>query len=944
MADVRERDYDVVVVGAGLAGVGAALACGRAGLRTLLVEYRPLLGWEATWSCLRRVEATDSAVAGAVIEEVQGAGGVGNGRLDAPMLEMVLDRQARAAGVDLLYYVSPVAVLDCDGALGAVVVAGKSGQIILGARAFVDATENGLLWQCCGADVTAEPGPARFAFFLNGVEGRFGPVEIEGPGDVGRVVVGPSCWQGEAVVEFDLAEDSIPLAFGKLPWVIEDVREELRPCADAMVTHAVFKPLLLGGRRADVGDGGRHPSRANLFGAGTWAGWPEDRGQSLAGLLGFGESAGRRLAEAFGDLPRVPESGDLAANPLPVAERESDVVVCGGGTAGAVAAIAAAREGAGTVLVESSPLLGGIGTGGGIHSYYHGVPGGLQDDVDRRIAELTPTFAPSGKVVGFHPLVKMVALAAMAREAGVEVLLESCVTDVETVAVGAGRGEGPAGSVVTGVRVAGPAGCAAYRAAVVVDCTGDGDVAAMAGAPFVLGREGDGMPHAYSQSAGVLRGDGVLGHTNFDAGHCDPTDVADLTRARRVAVMQYWREWSGPEDRLLYVAPLIGLRQSRQIVGDYTLTLSDEVESRQFDDVIAYAFSHYDNHGRDYENEDDEAVVWVWLLGNWQRRIGCEVPYRCLLPRGVDGLLVACRALSITQNAHYQLRMERDMQRVGEAAGVAAALSAALGFSPRNLPVEELQERLFRSGALGPRDADRKSPRVDVQLHDPSALPEAPPERPPEEWIDGLGGDDPRTAAWMAMRAGEAAVPGLLGALKRGGEQRCFWASVALAMLNSADAAPALRNAVQSRYGDMPDRQRIAPAWMGAAVLLGRVGGADDLPALASVLEDAGAGLDACIAALRAVGRIGDPVGIPLVRAFLAREDVDAVRTYQVSVGNMGEVKEDVRWAVDLAAAEALARMGEDSTDLAAAYLDDERALVRRYAGRVINLVSKGTK
>ena len=155
-------------------------------------------------------------------------------------------------------------------------------------------------------------------------------------------------------------------------------------------------------------------------------------------------------------------------------------------------------------------------------------------------------------------------------------------------------------------------------------------MAARAGAQFTLGREGDGVQHTFTQLGGFLGGYGNLGLGGCptDLGYADLTDAADLTRARRLGLNHLYErvvETEGWHD-FLYIGPPLGLRQSRQIVGDYQLTLADQIAARCFDDCIGYMQAHFDDHAFDYENESDEAALWTWLLGGWGEIIGCEVP------------------------------------------------------------------------------------------------------------------------------------------------------------------------------------------------------------------------------------------------------------------------------------------------------------------------------
>jgi hypothetical protein len=722
-----------------------------------------------------------------------------------------------------------------------------------------------------------------------------------------------------------------------MPAVVDTVRNELPGAADAYVTHAGWDVVPLAGPRVELADDCAHPAMAGLYGAGRWNRLGAETG--IGRLMLAGGEVARRVIRAMAERPRAAAAAPVRHELVPEG-RETDVLVAGGGTAGALAALAAAREGVRTTVLEQSTMLGGIGTGGNISGYYHGCTGGLQDEIDERVAHLSGVFCPAERLPGhrFHPLVKAVVLDEMVREAGVDVLYGATLTAVETEPTGDPAPDGSRRRAPTVAHTSSPRGRTAWSADAYLDCTGDGDLAAQAGAQCRLGRAGDGRPHCYSQSATVLR-DGQVAHTNFDAGHVDPTSSEDLTRARREAVAQYLSEDLNKKARLLEIAPLIGLRQSRQIVGDYTLTLGDQARRRTFDDVIGYAYSHYDNHATDYENEDDEAILWTWLGHNWRRPIGCEIPYRCLLPNNLERVLVACRALSLTQNAHYQLRMERDMQRIGEAAGIAAALSVVHACTVRGVPLDELQRKLFVAGALGPADADR-TPQSPVVLHAPDCMPQAIPDRSPEQWADALKGEQAADAAWALTQEGEAALPVLLEAIDSGDEHEQFWASVALSMLRRPEGAPALVRAVRTRRDNEPeDQPRTAPDWIAALALLGRTDHPDAARAAAEVLENPHTPLRGCVAALHTLARLGDPAGIPAVRTFLRRERIASGEPIAVPLAR-GTLKEDIRWNVELSAAEALARMGASPDPaLITPHVDDDRAPVRRRAQQVAELV-----
>lgn len=939
--------YDVAVIGGGLCGFAAARTCALAGLKTLVVEPRQLLGWESTWAFALDFATGRGETAKWLERATEDPKRRRDGRLDAPALEILLDEELGRSGASLLLYAQPVGLAVDGDRVAGVVIGSKSGQVTVRAAAFVDATENALLWGLAEAEVTPAEPQATFAAFLAGAGDLRLPQDLSPMGVAERIELKAGVWPGEVAVEFTLKAIDIGPFRRALPQILRTVREQRSELADAFVTHVSVEPFPLLPLVTVTSGGSEHPKARNLFAAGVWTA-PRAEGLPVPGRLDLGETVAQTVIKAMPVLSKPEGSAPPVSSVVAPPVHDTEVLVCGGGTAGAIAAIAAGRQGVKTTMVEASTFLGGIGSGGGIHIYYHGVTGGIQDEVDERVENMTPLFGPPEKVVGFHPEVKKVVLHEMAAEAGVDLVFQTTITGAETEDLptklpATGKEKTP--QRLRSVVVAGPDGAATYRAECTIDSTGDGDVAYMAGAPFTYGRETDSLPHAYSLAAGRVVPKRGLVVTNFDAGYCDPTDIEDLTRARRLGLKHYRGGTFTAENRVAYIAPLIGLRNSRQIVGEYRLTFKDEIMSRQFPDVIGYAYSHYDNHGSDYENESDETMLWVWALGNWQTRIGSEIPYRCLVPLDVEGLLVACRAISITHDAHNQLRMQRDMQRLGEAAGVAAALCVQKGIVPRALSVPELQAKLLETGALGPR-AQKQLPAGEKEsVHHPDCLPAPPAARPVEECLEALGGDETRAATLQLCLAGQEAIPALIDALDTDDPDKRFWASVPLAMHHREEAVPALLEAVESRRADVPEKVvKAVPLWMPAAVLLGRIGDAQAVPALAEVLRDKEASLDGLVTAIRALGRIGEPACASNIEQMLGRDDLPTDRMLQNSTGAASQVVEDCRWQIELAAAETLAKVGKSRLDVVGPHLADERAYVRRYAQKVERFIKEREK
>ncbi len=916
--------YDVVVCGGGFRGVGAAVRLVSQGLKVLVVEPRPSVGWEAAWCLNLELPHGAAGFAGELAARLDAVGGRRDGRIDAPITEIVLAQILLEKKIDLLHYVQVFGARVAGKQLAALSLAGKSGQFDVRARAFVDATEQGTLLRMCGAEVVP-PTSSRsvYSFMMAFVDDSSDlPSRISSDGL--DIHLSKGMWTGEAQLSYVVDSSDIGKARGMLPRVLELIRSRVPALKNAMVATTANAVTPLDCCRMSGG-----PGVKNLFACGPWQEQPisfENRAQRIAGRVALGEKVADEIGEVIGTLKLKDDMGSSASSIQPP-DLKAEVVVCGGGTAGVFAAIAAARNGADTLLVEASSCLGGIGTGGAIHYYYHGIKGGLQDEVDAKVEELTPLFTGGRGVSGFQPEVKKIVLQRMCDEAGVRVAWETfaCGVETEEVATSAVAKKGDrADRQIRSVILADANGQRRAETRTVVDCTGDADVAALAGCAYTYGRPTDGLAHAYSQPAGFLSDTG-LSFYNFDAGYCDPTDSWDLTRARREGYLRYLRNNYEEKQRLLYIAPLIGLRNSRQVVGDYRLTLLDEIRCAEFPDAIAYSYSHLDNHASDYENESDEVMLWVWGLGNWQTYIGSEIPYRSLLPKGVEGLLVACRALSMDNDAHYQLRMQRDLQRLGEVAGIAAAIAAKSKTTPRGIKVEQLQQRLAEVGALSHPESG---------YHYDGWKPEGLFSKNPKSLEAGsIGG----ALKLLAERAAAAADQS--SKLTADDPKVRFDAAVTLALAKGSDAAfRELEACARERRSVATTGAKSVPGWNLAVALLGVCQRAEAVPDIEAILDDGASDLRALTLAVRALGRIGQKSSVKAIEKLLSRKDLRLTETLQISCGGgVAASVEDSAWKLELAAVDALRSLGVDRRDIAERLLEDPRGFVKRCARHALD-------
>lgn len=400
-----------------------------------------------------------------------------------------------------------------------------------------------------------------------------------------------------------------------------------------------------------------------------------------------------------------------------------EVLVVGGGLAGVAAAVTAARMGAETLLVERAGSLGGMATTGLVPPAFNRVLSeGIVAEFCRRLEQL------GGRAQMWNPEIMKHVLLEMMRESGARLMLYSLAVDAIVK-----------DNVIRGVIVRNKAGAQAILARMVIDCTGDGDVAAWAGAPFEIGRGRDDETQTQTLvfllgnvdtakvvaareeipdlarearrnrelrtpfAAGaaiqpVIVGEhGVVNVNSINVPEVSGLKIEDLTYAHAecqreaLELVDFYRKHvPGCEDcYLLSTAEFLGVRETRRIVGEYVLTGEEVLAGAQFPDGIARGFYAIDIHSPDGTGDAAGA----------HPSVPYEIPYRCLVPRAVDNLLVAGRCISADHVAHGSLRVMGTTMPLGEAAGCAAALCVFQRQTPRELSGQRVREMLKGLGA-----------------------------------------------------------------------------------------------------------------------------------------------------------------------------------------------------------------------------------------------------
>ena len=806
---------DVVVVGGSSAGVAAAVEAARYGADVFLAAPRPYLGEDLCGTArlwLEEDQVPTTPLAKKLFPEKwllpARKDPTSTGPSHVPVyfakplhVKRTLDEALLSAGVKFLFGCYATDVLrDEEGSLSGIVMANRAGRQAVVAKLVIDATDRAWVARMAGARFRPFPaGLQTVKRVVIGGQPRTGPriaarlmpfrVPSQIPGEDEANLraykfLRTAVRQVFPVIEYTL---QVPMQDGSYTsWA------EAEQAARGMTYHP-------GGRESDHAqqftsevlfqvppdpmrgkislrgawpraekvdlDAFRPAGVERLYVLGGCADVPRPVAEMLlrpAALVGVGMRIGRAAAAEAAAL-RSPKGVRLAGKPaetaapgdvaeilrgvrptqqgLPTIRQDEraipvlgryDVVVVGGGTSGAPAGIAAARHSARTLVLEYQYGLGGVGTEGAITAYWYGNQVGFTKEVGG---------GPSWTIQS-----KMEWWRRTLRKAGADIWLGvlGCGAVVD-----AGH--------VRGVIVATPQGRGVVLAEVVVDATGNADVAIAAGASYVYVDQS----HCAMQGTGLppRRLGGQYANTDFTI--TDETDMLDAWHVLIYAKSKYGDVFD--------IGQFIDTRERRRIVGDFTLTLLDQVIGRTYPDTIVRSYSNYDSHGYSVE-------PYFFLLPP-PEATPCATPYRCLLPRGLDGILVTGLGTSAERGAMAFIRMQADLQNQGYAAGVAAAMAARLHGRTRRINIRKLQEHLVEISNL-----------PESVLTDEDSYP-APPERIAAAVRNAAGGYQD---AALILAHSKQALPQLRAAYTNAtGQAKLIYGHV-LAVLKDASGLPTL--------------------------------------------------------------------------------------------------------------------------------------------------------
>ena len=707
-------DVDVVVVGGASAGVAAACEARRSGASVFLISDRPYVGVDLCahqhlW--LEPGEEPTSELDKAIF---------GKDRWATPLaVKKAMDEALLRASVPYLTgCYATEALFDEHGNIAGIVMANRSGRQAVKAKVVIDGSRHAAIARQTSATFREfNPGMKTFQFIVVGgkmqrgeqLSGRTLDITYDSPTSRRGLVVKYPVY--EYTVSIDM-KDGSPASFAAAEQEIRNlvIGRGAKDCSEVLyflpdgtvVGESRIEGSWPGAAQCDL-SAYRPRGVSRLYVLSAYADMDKAAAKKMLRPLEFmaiGRRIGREaatMAKALSSPGRVQVGGSsTGSGPVNFIGEDStglrtskelgvinsssrplfvfgqyDVVVVGGGTSGAPAGISAARRGSKTLVIEYLDELGGVGTAGLIGSYWRGNRRGFTQEVDDGF----------GAGERWDVVAKSEWLRRELLKSGAAIWFCSF-----------GYGAIVADGRVTGVVVATPQGRGVVLAKTVVDATGNADIAFCAGAETQFSVSALGVLSV--QLAGFPHRNLGDNYNNTCYTMVDDTDVVDVWHLMTSMRLAYGKS-QGPQ--VPYdVAQLVDSRERRRIIGEYVLTTQDILNQRTHPDTISQHMSNFDAAAF-----PDSAMLLAYDMKGPDFRV--DMPYRCLLPKGLDGILVVGLGASAERDAMTLVRMQADLQNQGYAAGMAAAMAAKLDGCTRKIDIKQVQQQMVQEGVLEPR-------------------------------------------------------------------------------------------------------------------------------------------------------------------------------------------------------------------------------------------------
>ena len=499
--------------------------------------------------------------------------------------------------------------------------------------------------------------------------------------------------------------------------------------------------------------------------------------------------------------------------------KSCDILVVGAGAGGIFAATAAADEGADVILAENDLNIGGMRVRGNVTPYYYGAPGGSFEGVDADIAQMT-----GFGFIRTQPEPRQIKFTELIRASGVDLITDTAPLGIYFK-----------NNTVVGLRLISGGKLFDVEAKLVIDATSDGHLIRMSGASYRFGRERDGKVAPFTVRTQYIK-DGRYISINDDSGYINQYDEQkfsdSIIRAHANA------EKFLHDGEFLSLPTQAGIREGISFVGKETLRYTDLCFGRFCKNPMFYAYADLDKHGHDRALDDEIYQTWMTVANLATVTVNIPVPFGSVMPLGISGIVTAGRCLSIDTYALGAVRMNRDMYRMGECIGVAAAMATKTGVELDKVDYEEYLDKVQKRGCFNGYP-DRTFGFDNNRLADAYN----PLEFKLEKTLHLLSTEAPGAAIWSCYATEDKAEAGELVFSKMKSAKNTltrYNCAIALGAMSDTRALPVLREMVANRdYFYFKDCRRSNQHRSAIGVcLLGRIGEPADAELLSQIVFD----------------------------------------------------------------------------------------------------------